>query len=295
MANDGLVVLNYNDWQRTVSLVKLVISFGRFSRIVIVNNKGDSSDVAGLSNFAETERFPGLQILFLETNYGYCSGSNAGLRFLLQERKCQHIYLVNSDIFFEEKSILECDAFLRDHPDFGAVAPLMKTLNGNVDNNWGLFPTYSDGVHSLFFFGEKRFSKKQYQDSARLIQLPFFEVPWIRSSFIAFDVEALGKTSLFDERFFLYCGEYTLFSSLHEQGYRSAIISSSSYVHDHHENHRLKSLHNRKKSSIRSMYDYLRFYLNIKWPKKIWFRIASFFALLEYDCLYLRLNFKKKH
>jgi len=285
-AKSTFVVLNYNDSDRTISLCKLAYQTRQFSSFIVVNNKGQASELEKLVAFRDSQEIPQFILISSETNGGFCAGCNIGLKYAAKQADASTTFLVNSDVSFTAECVDQCVDILAKNPRLAAAAPLMKNPDGSLDYNWGILPTFQDGLNSIFFFGERRFRKKQYGNAQSIFASPFTEVPWIRTSFIAFRTEALQKCRLFDERFFLYCGEYSLFTHFAEKGYGGAITNACSYVHNHISDASFKALRKRKIGSVKSMYLYLSSYRKINGFQKIIFRLAAPLAVFEYDLLY---------
>jgi len=289
----ALIVLNYHDVDRSLSVAESGIKTGLFQKIFLVDNASDEASIAKIHKFQG--RYPLVSCpIFSPKNLGWCAGTNLGLKQALSTNAFQYLFAVNSDVAFSRESIAECLSFLESSPRYGAVAPLMKDSGGNLDYNWGLIPGFKDTLNSIFFFGERKFRKKEFANAPLVFSGSNPDVQWIRGSFIAFRSDALKQTQLFDERFFLYCGEYSLFIQLRDKGWKSAVIHSASYQHNHIYRESFKSLRWKKKSNLKSTLLYLRYYQHISWLKRAYFWLASRLALLEYDLIYLRLSLKQR-
>jgi N-acetylglucosaminyl-diphospho-decaprenol L-rhamnosyltransferase len=290
----ALVVLNYNDSDRTIAVCQQAFQTGLFSSFIVVNNQGLESELKKLQDFERSQAIPGFTLLISPNNVGYCSGCNLGLAFAINQTSSSVVFLINSDVSFDRACVEKCCHKMDHYPQIGAVAPLMKKPDGQLDINWGILPSFQDGLNSIFYFGQKRFSAKQTSSVKIDPNAEIVSVPWIRSSFLALRSNALKESGLFDESFFLYCGEYSLFTRLKEKGYSGALIPACSYVHNHFDHSTWKKLHRTKVGSVRSMYLYLSKYQKIHWWQKAIWKMLSPFAIFEYDLLYWRISLKKK-
>jgi len=291
--DNALVVLNYNDSKRTLAVCQMAYQTGLFSSIVVVNNKGADDELAILRRFKEENQIPCF-FLIESVDKGYCDGCNQGLDYVLKRLNNPVIFLLNSDVSCSSDCFVQCRRVIDENPRIGAVSPLMKLPDRSNDHNWGIFPTYRDGLNSIFFFGERRLAKKQFANEKSVFSNPMTSVDWIRSSFLALRASAFKNSPLFDSRFFLYCGEYSLFTPFHKRGFDAVILSSCAYLHNHLGTSNWKRLRKVKIDSIRSMYDYLVFYRHINWFQRFWFLLVSPLATLEYDLLYWRIDYKQK-
>ncbi len=92
----GLVVLNYNDSETTISFLNHIKKYGIIERIVVVDNC--STD----DSFEELKKFEGGNIDVLQTdkNRGYAAGHNYGARFLCEKYSPEQIIISNPDLLF---------------------------------------------------------------------------------------------------------------------------------------------------------------------------------------------------
>lgn len=92
----AIIVLNYNNYEDTVTCVRSLekIFYPNYS-ITIIDNA--STDGSGLEI---KKKFPNYTILFSETNGGYASGNNIGIRYAL-EGKPDYILIINNDVTVE--------------------------------------------------------------------------------------------------------------------------------------------------------------------------------------------------
>ena len=96
----GVVILNYNSHDLTVALAKKVSAYECVDYICVVDNcSKDSFD----GDFQEAK----IHYIKSKKNDGYSAGNNIGLRYLVDEKKCDRVFIANPDVLFDERTIWE--------------------------------------------------------------------------------------------------------------------------------------------------------------------------------------------
>ena len=97
----GIVILNYNDYERTIECANHIIHYSSIAYIVIVDNGSSNQSFKQISDFSNLIKSPKLKIIKSDVNGGYASGNNIGINYLLNNTDSDIIGIVNPDIFFE--------------------------------------------------------------------------------------------------------------------------------------------------------------------------------------------------
>lgn len=128
----GLVVLNYNDAERTIKLVRRAAEMPVLDAICVTDNASTDDSVPAIR-----QAFSGVEQVFLlesPSNGGYAAGNNLGLRYLAEEQNCDILLIANPDVIFTKESIDEiCHAFER-YPEYGALGPVMRNADGTISS-----------------------------------------------------------------------------------------------------------------------------------------------------------------
>ncbi|MBO0459361.1 glycosyltransferase family 2 protein [Enterococcus hulanensis] len=99
----GIVILNYQSYKDTIKLLKNLYEISQISENLelftcVVDNASPNDSVEIIENELNTVYSKEPFFLFpLETNSGYSTGNNAGVKFL-SEKDCQYIFIMNNDI-----------------------------------------------------------------------------------------------------------------------------------------------------------------------------------------------------
>ena len=182
-------------------------------------------------------QFPSIELVALQRNVGFASGTNVGLRFLLEQQTALHsdqpirstdnsgtstttaetpeidyILLLNPDTTIHPEAIESLVTFLEEHPRVGAVGPRLLNPDGSIQHAAFRFPTLTMTLLDLFPPGEVlpgrlynswwhgRYPQECNGESAFPIDHPLGACVLVRR-------ETVDEIGLLDERFFMYTEE----------------------------------------------------------------------------------------
>lgn len=121
----GMVVLNYNDAESTITFLNNIKDYKKIDKIVVVDNCSSDNSYSKLK---ELER-DNVEVVQTEENRGYASGNNFGVKYLYENYAPEFTIVSNPDVLFDETvvdSLLECLNIL---PDAGVVGCRMNCLS----------------------------------------------------------------------------------------------------------------------------------------------------------------------
>lgn len=274
MLNSCLVVLNYNDLERCLSVLKYGMDNSLFEHYVLVDNASQDFD-EGPFNMDE---FSDLIVLKNNKNLGYGVGHNVGLRYAVEVLKADYVTVIVSDIEYTENSIKDCMVVLRDNPRIGAVTCRMKDINGaELEAAWRT-PDYKNYVLWCFPVLRKWIKRNPYSyDSDRL----YTYVDVIRGSFMCFRSEAIKKGGYFDENVFLYNEENIMSARLKKAGYSMAIVNNQFYIHNHINRPGKRKSFGKLISEAESGVYYMEQYQNIRGFKLSFLKFSTFLLCVQ--------------
>lgn len=224
----GLVVLNYNDSETTISFLNHIKKYGIIERIVVVDNC--STD----DSFKELKKFEGGNIDVLQTdkNRGYAAGNNYGVGYLTKECNPEYIIISNPDVFFEEAALETMVEFLESRPDAAAVTCKMNCLSTiSLPIAWKL-PKFADCLVQDSYILKKIFGDP-LEYSKEELDFGICNVDVLPGSLFIIKAAAFDKVGGFDEHTFLYYEENILAFKLKEAGYKNYLLNCCSYDHMH--------------------------------------------------------------
>jgi GT2 family glycosyltransferase len=196
------VIVNWNSYRDTKSCIESLnnMSYDRLD-IVLVDNGSTDASVQKLQN-----KFTEIETVILEENGGFSSGSNEGIKEALLN-KTDYIWLVNSDIVFNEPDVLgSLVKTMEANEDIGLLSPLI-THYPQTDTLWfrrGLVKrtsalTYTDTKYRWYLHGSKTTPAINDKPDQSLIANDYLPnaCSLLRSKLI-------DEIGLLEERYFLY-------------------------------------------------------------------------------------------
>lgn len=241
--------------------------------IIVVDNNSVDGSVKLVK-----EKFPQLKLIENKENVGFSKANNQAIR----QSEAEYVLLLNPDTIVEDDTIEKVIAFMDSHPDAGGLG--VKMLNGKgkflPESKRGI-PTPEVAFYKIFglsmlFPRSKRFGKYHlgYLDKDKTHQ-----VPVLSGAFMLLRKEALDKSGLLDETFFMYGEDIDLSYRLIKAGYNNYYYPETRIIHYKGES--------TKKSSINYV---LMFYkaMIIFATKHFSVKNARLFRLLINIAIYLR-------
>jgi GT2 family glycosyltransferase len=182
--------------------------------VVLVDNGSD--DPTALAALADPPR---VRVLRLAHNVGFGAGCNAGIRVAL-DGAADWIWLVNNDAAPEPGALAAMLAHGATDPTIGAVGCVIdESPDGGPARR-----VYGGGDVS-FVSGLPRHRHAPHADAP---------VDYLCAASVLVRRQALARTGLFDERFFLYWEDVDLSFRLRSAGFRLAVASDAVVHHRAH-------------------------------------------------------------
>ena len=223
MSKTGIVILNYNDYETTISMIEQIKDYKCLNSIVIVDNNSSDGSYDILSKYQSKK----IEVLKSESNGGYSKGNNIGVKYLVD--KVDNIIISNPDIIVEEDTINKLIDKLDEHISIKVIAPVIHEL-GDLKRGWKL-PTYF-GEMIKILNTQQRFHKKYglYDESYYKDELSKVDV--VSGCFFIIRSDVLKEINYFDEGTFLYYEENILGNILKQKDYETYILNSVSVTHN---------------------------------------------------------------
>ncbi len=222
----AIIILNYNDGERTSKLAQKISAYKTIDHIVLVDN--DSSDDSfEIMKKAAGESRDKTEVIRTGKNGGYAKGNNFGIRYAIEKYDPKYIFVSNPDVFFDDETAAEMIKAMEGLTDAGVVAPIVRQGR----NVWDL-PGFMGIIESLFLIAfnlRKRSIKNRLLRSGRKV----CKVGVVEGSFFLLSRKAYEKAGGFDERTFLYAEETILASRLYNKGYKEYVLTDRMYDHLH--------------------------------------------------------------
>lgn len=274
--NIGLVIVNYNDSDNTVKLVKSVLKYKSIKRIVVVDNNSYTSEVNKLKKIADKK----VTITLNDGNYGYAYALNIGAKCINETIDNAIICLSNTDISIGNENVLLSMAKLMTN-EVKCVMPKVKE-NGVFKYGWQLTSPLQDLIANIPLINRAfRRDIINYPDD-------YFKdnncVDVIYGCFFMVEGQTLKEIDYFDDKTFLYYEEYILAQKLKAKG-KMSVVDTSVYVEHKHNAVIGSNVNLRDKYKIykKSQLYYEKVYNKANIIEMILFKLFYFINLIPYE------------
>jgi GT2 family glycosyltransferase len=193
--------------------------------VFVVDNNSVDGSVALIR-----EKFPQVKLIVNSANTGFSKANNQAIK----EATGKYILLLNPDTVVQEDTFEKTLAFMETHPDAGGLGIKMLDGKGNFlpESKRGL-PTPAVAFYKIFglaklFPNSKKFGQYHltYLDKNQNHQ-----VDVLSGAFMLLRKEALDKTGLLDETFFMYGEDIDLSYRITLAGYKNYYFAESNIIH----------------------------------------------------------------
>jgi len=274
----SIIIVNYNVGyfleQCLYSVLKATKNID--SEIYVVDN----NSVDG-SCLMITEKFPEINLITNNKNYGFAYANNQAIRLC----KGEFILLLNPDTVVEENTFKNVIDFIVSHPDAGGLGVKMIDGKGNYlpESKRGL-PTPMVAFYKIFGLA-KLFPKSKIFGKYHLGYLSkdeIHEVDVLSGAFMLLRKEALDKIGILDEDFFMYAEDIDLSYRIIKGGYKNYYFPNTTIIHYKGESTKKESI-----NYVMVFYNAMIIFANKHFSKKN----AKILSILIKSAIYFRAFF----
>ena len=239
----------------------------------------DNNSVDGSCSMVK-EKFPNVKLIENKQNVGFSKANNQAINLSSGE----YVLLLNPDTVVEENTFSKILGFMDSHPDAGGLGVKMIDGKGNfLPESKRALPTPKVAFNKVFglsalFPKSKMFGKYHlgYLDKSKIN-----EVEVLSGAFMLLRKEALKKSGLLDETFFMYGEDIDLSYRILKAGYKNYYFPDTTIIHYKGES--------TKKSSINYVIVFYKAMI-IFAKKHFTAKNANTFALLINLAIYFRAS-----
>lgn len=221
----GMVILNYNDYKTTSTLLENIKDYKCLDLIVVVDNHSTDSSFEYLKEYENKK----IHVIKSEKNGGVAAGYNFGARYVNEKLKNCNIILSNSDIIInKEEDLIHLSKNIKDN--IAVIGPTIVE-HKKLNRGW-MMPTIEDEIKFNLPFISRKYRKenlyddKYYEDDISLVGV-------VSGCFFCVSGDALKKVDYFDENTFLYYEENIFAKKLEAIDMQEAIDNNVVIIHDH--------------------------------------------------------------
>jgi GT2 family glycosyltransferase len=191
---------------------------------VVDNNSADGS-----CSMVSTE-FPEVRLIMNNDNRGFSAANNQALKLAAG----RFILLLNPDTIVEENTFKKCITFMDSHPDAGAAG--VRMINGKgrlLPESKRSLPTPKTAFFKIvglsFIFPKSRLFNSYYL--GHLDDLQTSQADIISGAFMFLRGEAVSRTGLFDEDYFMYGEDIDYSYRLKKAGFNNYYYPEIKIIH----------------------------------------------------------------
>jgi GT2 family glycosyltransferase len=220
---NGIIILNYNDWENTSLMLDDIKNYQVLDYIIVVDNKSTDDSIEKLKKYENNK----IKIVEASENKGYAAGNNVGIKYLIDNYDVDNIIISNPDIIVREGDIASLIKDL-ERKDIALIAPVIKEPNG-ISRGWHL-PTFASELVSnipYFHYLENKilaYKEEDYQNNLT-------EVEVVKGCFFIIKKDVFEAIKFFDENTFLYYEEIIMGKKLRELGFKTYVDNRVTIIH----------------------------------------------------------------
>lgn len=213
----AVILVNWNSYSFTHDCLLSLrqVSYPSFTVIVVDNGSEDGSGEQLQNDHPEAV------VLFAGKNLGFTGGNNLGLKYSLTQG-FEYSMLLNNDTFVEPDFLSNLVAYLKDHPETGAVQPRIY-FNHDRSLIWNGGSYYNDWTGFSYTRGEGRKANAEH--------LRLKEVDWITGCAFLTRNAVLSQTSLLADNMFIYSEDVDLSFRIKKLGFHLVYVPASVIYH----------------------------------------------------------------
>jgi GT2 family glycosyltransferase len=118
MARTAVVLVNYKGAVDTRNCLESLRTLRDVPEIVVVDNTPDDKELLSM-----VDLFPEVKFISANENLGFGAGNNIGINWIVENKECEFIFILNNDTIIKEDTIFILENALDRYSDVGMVAP----------------------------------------------------------------------------------------------------------------------------------------------------------------------------
>ncbi len=216
----AIVILNWNGQKMLEQYLPSVLEYSCDEATVVVADNASTDDSLAFLN----ARYPQIQTIVLDQNYGFAEGYNRALK----QVEAEYYVLLNSDVEVTPHWLSPLIAYMDSHVEVAACQPkLLSYVNKEKFEYAGASGGYLDRYGYPFcrgrLFDAVETDRGQYDDTA--------EVLWATGACLFIRSEDYWRVGGLDGRFFAHCEEIDLCWRLNIVGRKVVCLPESKVYH----------------------------------------------------------------
>lgn len=223
----SVIIVNYNvRYYLEQCLYRVLRAAEKTEAEIIVIDNNSSDDSCRMVSM----QYPQVRLIRNTSNEGFAKACNRGLKIA----KGEYILLLNPDTLICEETFIRCIAFMRNHPDAGALGVKMTDISGNYLREskrsipYPLPALYKITGLSGIFPRSSRFSR-YYMEHLERDKISRVEV--LTGAFMFIRKSTIDSTGPLDESYFMYGEDIDLSFRILLAGYNIYYFPEVAIIH----------------------------------------------------------------
>lgn len=236
MDHISAIILNYNDYPTTLSLVEEIKDYDCLDSVVVVDNHSTDDSWEHLRLLDGKGK---LHTLRMDHNGGYGMGNQEGINYATKYLDADYVIIANPDIHVTPRCIRRVKEALDAAQDIVvASARVMDPQGNDLFSYWTLLPWWKD-LLDTGLITRRLFRGMLNTPVYRLLQGGDGDsrlVDAVPGSFFMLKTGLLTPREIkevFDKHIFLYYEEKVLGQKFRKKGLKTVLVTDESYVHAH--------------------------------------------------------------
>lgn len=189
MIEISIITINYNGLNDTCALIETIPNNDKLE-VIVVDNASKKQEADTIAT-----RYPHVKVIKSEKNLGFAGGNNLGIK----AAQGKYLFFINNDTIFKEFNVQALIDRLESSPAIGIVCPKIRFA-------WGSNPIQFTGYTPLSKITVRNQSIGFGEEDRGQYDIPH-PTPYAHGAAMLIKREAIDKTGLMPECFFLYYEE----------------------------------------------------------------------------------------
>lgn len=214
----GIILVNYTGWQTTVNALQALktLDYPDF-HVIVVDNASPDDSAQQLDGLQESL---GFTLINNSENAGYSGGNNVGIRFAIEQLKCQAVWLLNNDTQASPDSLTALMAAVKTHGEQALYGSLLRYPDGRYQQA---------GIRLNPWIGQLRGYPQPADNTLENVVLP---VDAIGGASLLIPTSVIQLSGYLPEEYFLYAEDVAYALQAKANGCQRYIVPSSVVIHD---------------------------------------------------------------
>lgn len=230
----SIIILNYNDYNTTAMLLKLINGYECINHIIVVDNKSTENDYERLQSYCSDKTV----VLQAPGNNGYSAGNNVGIKWVLDNTSDELIAISNGDVEFDENFVNVIKKRFETEMNYDIITGLQYSPEGELAGH-PFWPEYSNReyfrhiISGFRIIGHifRRNPDREYALKKIKSGEQFVKVGAVEGSLFFIRRNTLEQIGLLDENVFIYREEDILAKKIKKINKSIGVDTTVSYIH----------------------------------------------------------------